>query len=236
MGNSTWLSDGVMKFSTSGIDFRSVHPLQRTCQIWNSRKDLYLSLDPQSLPSGPNFAEVFGLLFFVCFVLIQIVILIFCWIKYRKVVNTQNAIEVFDQQNLSSSSVECSCSVSDEAYYSTLSYPEPLEVACENLCVKFNNNIILSDFTASFASGSFTGIMGPSGCGKTTLLTALRGGLQEYSTGDIFIGFKNIIDISPDAFTSIFGFVSQHNPPFWGLSCRELLNYYAFLLVNTIRY
>jgi hypothetical protein len=66
--NKTWLNDGLMKFSADRIDFDFIHPLQKTCEFWNEKKDLYKSLDPQSSLSGVGFAEVFVFLFFVCFI------------------------------------------------------------------------------------------------------------------------------------------------------------------------
>lgn len=234
MENNTWLNDGLMKFSSSNVTFQTIHPLQETCKFWNEKQELFRNLDHQSSKSMYSSVAIFGLLFFVFFILIQMGMIIYSWSKLQKLVRIQKAIKVFDNQtlNLSSCSFDSSYKISETSFYSTLSHLEPLELACENLSVRFNKTIILNDITVSFSPGSFTAIMGPSGCGKTTLLTALRGRLKNYSNGDIFIGFRNILDVSLEEMNCLFGFVSQHNPPFSGLTGRELLNYYARLLVN----
>ena len=48
----------------------------------------------------------------------------------------------------------------------------------------------LKDITLSFRENEFVSILGPSGCGKTTLLNII-GGLDKYTTGDLFIGGRS---------------------------------------------
>ena len=48
----------------------------------------------------------------------------------------------------------------------------------------------LDGISLSFRKSEFVSILGPSGCGKTTLLN-LIGGLDKYTTGDLFIGGRS---------------------------------------------
>lgn len=56
-----------------------------------------------------------------------------------------------------------------------------------------NENLVISDMTASFPNGKISVIMGPSGCGKTTLLKSMLG-LMEYD-GDIYFDDTDIYHI-----------------------------------------
>lgn len=48
-----------------------------------------------------------------------------------------------------------------------------MSLEIKNLCKKFDNLILFSDFNISFQEGTITSILGPSGCGKTTLLNII---------------------------------------------------------------
>ena len=56
-----------------------------------------------------------------------------------------------------------------------------------------NENLVISDMTASFPNGKISVIMGPSGCGKTTLLKSMLG-LMEYD-GDIYFDDTDVYRI-----------------------------------------
>lgn len=56
-----------------------------------------------------------------------------------------------------------------------------------------NENLVISDMTASFPNGKISVIMGPSGCGKTTLLKSMLG-LMEYD-GDIYFDDTDVYSI-----------------------------------------
>lgn len=55
--------------------------------------------------------------------------------------------------------------------------------------------VALKDLTISFRKNEFVSILGPSGCGKTTLLNII-GGLDKYTSGDLFINGRSTKDFS----------------------------------------
>ena len=52
------------------------------------------------------------------------------------------------------------------------------------------------DFNADIERGEFVALLGPSGCGKTTTLRMI-GGLEEVTSGRIFISNKDVTDLPP---------------------------------------
>jgi putative ABC transport system ATP-binding protein len=70
----------------------------------------------------------------------------------------------------------------------------------------------LRDITLSISAGEFLAVMGPSGSGKSTLLN-LIGGLDQPSSGEIFIDTRPLHGISDDELTLIrrrrVGFIFQ---------------------------
>ena len=61
-------------------------------------------------------------------------------------------------------------------------------VDINNLTVKYNNLIALSDLTLSIENGSFAAIVGPNGSGKTTLLKVLLGIVKPSVGNVLFFG------------------------------------------------
>ena len=52
------------------------------------------------------------------------------------------------------------------------------DILVSGLCKRFEDKMVLRDFTARFPAGQTTCVMGRSGCGKTTLLNLLMGFLS----------------------------------------------------------
>jgi putative ABC transport system ATP-binding protein len=70
----------------------------------------------------------------------------------------------------------------------------------------------LNDVTVDFVRGEFTAIMGPSGSGKSTLMHCAAG-LDELTTGDVFIGDTRLGGLKEAALTNLrrdnVGFIFQ---------------------------
>jgi multiple sugar transport system ATP-binding protein len=65
-----------------------------------------------------------------------------------------------------------------------------------NVTKQFGSNTVVDDLNLETEDGEFVVLLGPSGCGKTTTLRMLAG-LEEATSGDIFIGNERVNDIPP---------------------------------------
>lgn len=65
-----------------------------------------------------------------------------------------------------------------------------------NVEKSFGSTKVLQGVNAEFERGAFTVVLGPSGCGKTTMLNLLAG-LEEVSSGKIFIEQKEVQHLAP---------------------------------------
>ena len=66
----------------------------------------------------------------------------------------------------------------------------------KNVAKSFGSTHILKDINLEIAAGEFLILVGPSGCGKSTLLNCLAG-LEEVSSGEIWMGERNVNKVSP---------------------------------------
>lgn len=66
----------------------------------------------------------------------------------------------------------------------------------ENLNKSFGNNHVLKDINLEIKKGELVTLLGPSGCGKSTLLRCLSG-LEQVSSGRIYLDGEDITDVSP---------------------------------------
>ena len=71
------------------------------------------------------------------------------------------------------------------------------DVRTEHLVKNYNPGVardVLRDINLDIKEGDFTVFVGPSGCGKSTLLRAIAG-LDDITSGDLFIGGKRMNDV-----------------------------------------
>src|SRR5256886_11069134 len=69
-------------------------------------------------------------------------------------------------------------------------------VTFDHVTKKFGEFTAVKDLSIQVRDEEFLVLVGPSGCGKTTALRMLAG-LEEQSTGDIFIGERRVNDVAP---------------------------------------
>ena len=69
-------------------------------------------------------------------------------------------------------------------------------VLLNNLTKHFRNVVAVDDLTLEIEDKEFLVLVGPSGCGKTTALRCIAG-LEEATTGEIYIGDRLVNDVSP---------------------------------------
>src|SRR5205809_6918200 len=69
-------------------------------------------------------------------------------------------------------------------------------VTFDQVVKKFGDVIAVKDLSIQVRDEEFLVLVGPSGCGKTTALRMLAG-LEEQTSGDIFIGERLVNDVAP---------------------------------------
>ncbi|MBM3450667.1 MAG: sn-glycerol-3-phosphate ABC transporter ATP-binding protein UgpC [Armatimonadetes bacterium] len=69
-------------------------------------------------------------------------------------------------------------------------------VCLEKIVKRFGNVVAVNDVNLEIPDRQFTVLFGPSGCGKTTCLRMVAG-LEEATSGDIFIGDRRVNDVAP---------------------------------------
>ena len=70
------------------------------------------------------------------------------------------------------------------------------KVLLKDVSKEFGKVVAVKGFTLDIKDGEFIILVGPSGCGKTTTLRTIAG-LEEATTGEIYIGDKLVNDVPP---------------------------------------
>jgi multiple sugar transport system ATP-binding protein len=69
-----------------------------------------------------------------------------------------------------------------------------MSVRYENVTKRFGQTLVVDHLDLACEDGEFVVLLGPSGCGKTTTLRMLAG-LEDLSSGDIYIGQQRVNDV-----------------------------------------
>lgn len=75
-------------------------------------------------------------------------------------------------------------------------------IRIENLVAGYTDIDVIKSLNAEIPAGKITAILGASGCGKTTLLRIVLG-LTPHRSGNIFIGGRNIFELTSKQFRSM---------------------------------
>lgn len=70
------------------------------------------------------------------------------------------------------------------------------KLTIKNLKKSFGNTVVINDISFDVQEGEFCILLGPSGCGKTTVLRLIAG-LEQKDQGKIYIGDKEVSNLSP---------------------------------------
>jgi len=70
------------------------------------------------------------------------------------------------------------------------------QVILKNVTKKYGEVVAVNNFNLEIKDKEFCVLVGPSGCGKTTTLRMIAG-LEEITSGDIYIGDKKVNDVPP---------------------------------------
>lgn len=70
------------------------------------------------------------------------------------------------------------------------------QIKVRNIHKRFGAFTALNDVSLDIAAGELVCLLGPSGCGKTTLLRCIAG-LERQDRGTLYIGERDISDLSP---------------------------------------
>src|ERR1700731_2299593 len=70
------------------------------------------------------------------------------------------------------------------------------EVALRNVVKRFDNVEVVRSINLDIPDNEFVVLVGPSGCGKSTTLRMIAG-LEEVTSGDIYIGDQIVNDVPP---------------------------------------
>lgn len=66
----------------------------------------------------------------------------------------------------------------------------------KNIVKNYGRNVVLKNINLEIEKGQLVTLLGPSGCGKSTLLRCLAG-LEDLTSGEIYLDGKNITNLSP---------------------------------------
>tara|TARA_B100002052_G_scaffold279800_1_gene287381 strand:- start:3198 stop:3938 length:741 start_codon:yes stop_codon:yes gene_type:complete len=96
-------------------------------------------------------------------------------------------------------------------------------IKIKNLKKVYNNRAVVSDVSIDLKKGEVIGLLGPNGAGKTTTFYMITG-MIKVSDGNIFLGEKNITNISMDKRARLgIGYLAQEPSIFTDLSVEDNL-------------
>lgn len=102
-----------------------------------------------------------------------------------------------------------------------------MNLSIRNLSVRMEQRVILQDLSLTFAEGKRTAIIGPNGAGKSTLLKTAAGLNSRYA-GDVFLGDKNIRELSRQQLAQKIAILPQGATAPPDTTVKQLVDYGRF--------
>ena len=94
-------------------------------------------------------------------------------------------------------------------------------IKIKNLKKVYNNRAVVSDVSIDLKKGEVIGLLGPNGAGKTTTFYMITG-MIKVSDGNIFLGEKNITNISMDKRARLgIGYLAQESSVFRKMTVED---------------
>lgn len=97
-----------------------------------------------------------------------------------------------------------------------------MKIELRSINQRYENTAVLKDVNLTVKEGELIALLGPSGCGKTTLLKIITG-LVPLDSGKVFVGEKDITDLSPQKRNTAMVFQSYALFPH--MTVRENVSY-----------
>ena len=100
----------------------------------------------------------------------------------------------------------------------------PAAMTVKNLSFAYGNNKIIRKMSLTVPKGKVTTIMGGNGCGKSTLFSLMTKNLEP-AKGRIYLGKKNINDMTLGDFARKVAIVHQHNTASGDTTVEKLVSF-----------
>ena len=221
-----WTQNSQLILNSNQIVSKDLNSFTLQCEFWDN---MNASIGNQNLNTKLTTLTICIMLLLLLLILIvQCVMFVQIKIKDKRVKRIFNGIVEYEEK--------CSGNAMgiprEQMFFET---PEPIVLTCSKLSLHAKGKTILNSLSFECLPGSLTAIMGPSGCGKTTLLSLLSGTNRSHSIQSIRLGSTTMNRIKKGKLRSSIGYVSQHDPPFIGLTPHHVLTCYATLETGSSR-
>ncbi|KAJ3088018.1 hypothetical protein HK102_009774 [Quaeritorhiza haematococci] len=204
----------------------SNHPRKRACEFWD-RLGYYPLNDSISRFTVDLHGSVLGITwgFWSLVVLLQLVIIVIMNIKMKRIIDSPPPINRISRTEISKSKA-------DLVWTENSNFGVVLACNYLNYRVgdRFDGKQILFDVSFMCQPGTITGLIGSSGSGKTTLLSLISRHIPSIEAGrKVTFNGNPLETLGWKALQSILAYVGHQEPPFDGLTPREVLIHAALM-------
>lgn len=97
-----------------------------------------------------------------------------------------------------------------------------MNIRCENISFSYGNFPVLKGISLEAEKGELLSILGKNACGKSTLFKCMLGLMKNYG-GNVFIGEKNIRDMTVGEISSHVAYIPQSTNPSFNFSVQDIV-------------